>query len=171
MSPSRARTMASHHPYSRASWAMTRWPGAISSQVRGRPVATGSSSLVFADGGLRFDRERNDELAVQGLPDVRHEAAAVAVQPADRQLLGKGGQVFAGRLIDLEVHELGSLGHQVGIGGREPGPLRFVVLVVAEHDQRGGGRGLLGSGLGFGGRSWSWQVSWNAEGARWAPLR
>src|SRR6476646_6990114 len=31
---------------------------------------------VFADGGLRFDRERHDELAVQALPDVWHEAPA-----------------------------------------------------------------------------------------------
>ena len=134
---------------------MTRWPGAISSQVRGRPVATGRLVLVFAERGLRFDRERRDDLAVQALPDVRHEAAAVAVKPADRQLLGQGGQVFGGRFIDLEVHEPGGLGNQVGIGGRELSRLRFVVLVVAEDDERGGGSGFLGSGFGFGGRSWS----------------
>jgi hypothetical protein len=38
--------------------------------------------LVFADGGLWLDCERHDDLAVQALPDVRHEAAAVAVEPA-----------------------------------------------------------------------------------------
>ena len=54
--------------------------------------------LVFADCGLRLDRERHDDLAVQALPDIRHEAATVTVQPALRQLLGKGGQVFGGSL-------------------------------------------------------------------------
>jgi hypothetical protein len=77
--------------------------------------------LVLADGGLWFDRECHDDLAVQALPDIRHEAAAVAVKPADRQLLGKSGQVFGDRFIDLEVHELGGLGNQLGIGGRESG--------------------------------------------------
>ena len=104
---------------------------------------------------LRFDRERHDDLAVQALPDVGHEAAAVAVKPADRQLLGKGGQVFGGRFIDFEIHQLGSLGNQVGIGGRELSRLRLVVLVVAEDDERGGWSGLFGCGFGFGGRSWS----------------
>ena len=146
--------MASHQPYSSASWAMTRWPGAISSQVRGRPVATGSSSFVFAERGLRFDRERCDELAVQALPDVGHEAAAVAVKPADRQLLGKGGQVFGDRFIDLEVHKPGGLGDQLGIGGRELSPLRFVVLVVAEDDERGGGADSWQ-------RLWLWWCSWS----------
>ena len=37
--------------------------------------------LVFADGGLRFDRERHDELAVQALPDVRHEAPLYDAYP------------------------------------------------------------------------------------------
>ena len=78
--------------------------------------------------------------------------AAVAVKPADRQLLGKGGQVFGGRFIDFEIHQLGSLGNQVGISGRELSRLRLVVLVVAEDDERGGGSGRFGSGLGFGGR-------------------
>jgi hypothetical protein len=50
--------------------------------------------LIFADSGLWFARERHDDLAVQALPDVRHKAATVAVEPAFRQLLGKGGQVF-----------------------------------------------------------------------------
>ena len=94
--------------------------------------------LFFAERGLRFDRERCDELAVQALPDVRHKAAAVAVKPADRQLLGQGGQVFGDRFIDLEVHKPGGLGNQLGIGGRELSPLGFVVLVVAEDDERGG---------------------------------
>jgi nucleotide-binding universal stress UspA family protein len=39
-------TIASHQPYSRASWAMTRWPGAISSQVRGRPVGRAELLVV-----------------------------------------------------------------------------------------------------------------------------
>ena len=39
MSPSRARTMASHQPLISASWAITRWPTAMSSQVAGKPGA------------------------------------------------------------------------------------------------------------------------------------
>ena len=45
---------------------MTRCPGAISSHVHGKPVATGII-LVFTDGGLWFDRERHDDLAVYRL--------------------------------------------------------------------------------------------------------
>lgn len=94
--------------------------------------------VVFADRGMWFDRERHDDLAVQALPDIRHEAATVTVQPALRQLFGKGGQVFAGCFINFEVHELGGLGKQFGIGGRKPRRPRFVVLVIAEDDERDG---------------------------------
>ena len=73
----------------------------------------------LTDGGLRFNRERHHDLAVQALPDVRQEAAAVTVEPALRQLFGKRGQVFGGRLVDFEVHQLGGLGNQLGIGGRK----------------------------------------------------
>ena len=134
--------------------------------------------------GLGFDHERRDDLAVQALPDVRHEAAAVAVKPADRQLLGKGGQVFGGRFIDLEVHEPGGLGDQVGIGGRELGRLRFVVLVVAEDDERGGGSDSLAAALALvvvlvmtgllkrrRGPAGPFAVKWTGFGSRPAVLR
>ena len=126
---------------------MTRWPGAISSQVRGRPVATGSVVVVFADGGLRLGRELHDDLAVQVLPDVRHKALAVGVEPTKRQFLGKGGQFFGGRFIDLEVHELGGLGDQIGIGGWKPSRPWLLLFVVAEHDEELGVRGVGGFGL------------------------
>jgi hypothetical protein len=49
--------------------------------------------VVFADGSLRFDRERHDDLAVQLLRDVRHKAFAVGVEPTNRQFLGKGAML------------------------------------------------------------------------------
>ena len=106
----------------------------------GQAGRDGQLVLVFADGGLWFNRERHDDLAVQALPDVGHEAEAVIVEPALRQLLGKRDQVFGGRCIDLEIHQLGGLGDQLGIGGRKSGRPRFVVLVIAEDDEWGGGR-------------------------------
>ena len=87
----------------------------MSSQVRGEASRDRQLVLVFADRSLWLDRERHDDLAVQALPDIRHEAATVTLQPALRQLLGKGGQIFAGCFIDPEVHELGGLGDQLGI--------------------------------------------------------
>jgi hypothetical protein len=71
------------------------------------PVATGSSSSLGS--GWRA-RQRHDNLAVQALPNVRPlcrtlgRGAAVAGKPANRQLLGKRGQVFGGPFYRPEIH-------------------------------------------------------------------
>ena len=103
MSPCRSRTMASHQPYSRASWAMTRWP------ARSRPrtgQATGGWQAVLiavlAQCRLRFLPKVHNEVAVQGLPDVGHEPAAIGVKPTQRQFLGVFGYVSRTCFVDLE---------------------------------------------------------------------
>ena len=124
--------------------------------------------MVFANGRLRFDRERHDDLAVKALPDVRHEAAAVAVKPALRQLFGECGQIFAGRFVDLEVHQLSGLGNQLGLGGRKSRRPRFVVLIVAST-MSGADSVVVALGLAVGriGQDHSY-VSWKQQ--RRAPV-
>jgi hypothetical protein len=62
-------------------------------------------------------------------------------------------------LIDLEVHQLGGLGHKVRLGVDKPGAARLLLVVVAKDDQASsavvggsggplGNRGLCGSRFG-----------------------
>src|SRR5580693_5366595 len=124
----------------------------MSSQVRGRPVATGSSSWSLPTAACGSTASVTMISLYRLCRTLGTKPRPLPVQPALRQLLGKGGQVFAGCFINFEVHELGGLGDEVGILCRKSRRPRFVVLVVAEHDERGGWSGLLGSGCGLGGR-------------------
>ena len=70
---------------------MTRWPGAISSQLPRQAAGDRGAGLVVVGpdrGLLRFGRQRNKDVAIERLPHVRHEPAAVGVELADWQLLG-----------------------------------------------------------------------------------
>ena len=84
----------------------------------------------------------HNEVAVQVLPDVRHEPSAVGVKPTQRQFLGELGHVLGAGFIDLEAHQVGGLGHEVRLGIDEPGAPRFLLVVEAKDDQgrAGGGR-------------------------------
>jgi hypothetical protein len=56
-----------------------------------RQAASGGQAVLFvfrAQRRLRFDRQLDNEVAVEILPDVRHEPPAVGVKPADGQFLG-----------------------------------------------------------------------------------
>src|ERR1700729_4359054 len=102
--------------------------------------------LLDADGSAWFQRERDNDLAVQVLPDVGHESLAVGIEPTNRQLLGQLGQFLRCRLVDVQVHELSGLGYEVGIGAFEPRAPWLLMLIEAERDQRPGIGGLLSSG-------------------------
>jgi hypothetical protein len=65
-------------------------------------------------GRCDFLRQSNHDFAVELLPDVGHEATAVAVKPTDRQLLRDRGQIFGGHLANFEVHKLGRLATKSG---------------------------------------------------------
>ena len=85
----------------------------------------------------------HNEVAVEGLPDVRHEPPAVGIKPTQGQFFGDGGHVLGGLAsIDLEAHQLRGLGYEVRLVLVKPGAPRLLLVIVAEDDQgrRGGGR-------------------------------
>src|SRR5271166_2569562 len=137
VSPCRSRTIASHQPYSRASWAMTRWQAPLSSQDRGRPRAAGRLSLspVLLSVACGSCPRTTTRSLYSDLPDIRHKPSAVGVKPTQRQFLGVLGYVFRTGFIDLEPHRVGGLGYEVRLGIDEPRTPRFLLLVEAKDDQ------------------------------------
>ena len=82
---------------------MTRWPGAISSQLPRQAAGDRGAGLVVVGpdrGLLRFSRERDNDVAVERLPHVRHERAAVGIEPADRQLFGNLSHIRGAGFVD-----------------------------------------------------------------------
>jgi hypothetical protein len=71
---------------------------------------------VLAQGRLGFDPQGHNEVAVQRLPDVGHEPAAVGIKPTQRQFLGVLGYVFRTGFVDLEPQQVGRLGYEVLLG-------------------------------------------------------
>ena len=111
--------------------------------------------VVGPDRGLRFSRERDNDFAVKRLPHVRHEPAAVGIEPADRQLFGNLSHIRGAGFVDAESHELGGLGNEVRLVADKPSATRLLLLVKAEHEQADVVRrrtGALGSGRFAGGR-------------------
>ena len=91
-------------------------------------------------GLLRFGRKVDNEVAIQGLPYVRHKPAAVRVQPPNRQFLGDRGHVRRGGFIDLQAHQVGGLGNEVWIGIDKLGAPRLFCSSSAKDDERRRGR-------------------------------
>src|SRR5271165_2140708 len=121
-----------------------------------RQAAGGGQAVLVVFQAQRrrgFERQRGKDLAVEVLSYIRHEPPAVGIKPAYGQFFGNGGHVLGGRLIDLEVHEVCGLGHEVRLVVVKPGIPRLLLVVVAKDDQGssavvGGSGGPLGnSGL------------------------
>jgi hypothetical protein len=77
-----------------------------------------------------------NEVAIERLPDVGHEAAAACVKPPHGQFLGGLGHFRGAGRIDLEPHQVGGLDHEVRLGINEPGAPRFLLIIEANDDQR-----------------------------------
>src|SRR5271166_3234449 len=128
--------------------------GSPQAEIR-RPSSACSAAIAPSTGGswaLRPVCELSTRCSTANAWTISISSCSGSASPAG-QFFGNGGHVLGGRLIDLEVHEVCGLGHEVWLVVVKPGTPRLLLVVVAKDDQGssavvgGSGRPLGNSGL------------------------